>query len=188
MRMINLARFEPFVRVVTTSGTPVSLAPYQVASTISFTANAGVSADTISDSASGFLTAGFRAGDRIVVSGSTSNDGTCLIYSVTAGTITLDTTERLPLTEIAGDVVTLKTLGGRPISDGVSVSIRGISTNTGLICVGPTSAQALNTNTNYERHVRIAALESLVLQMKNLNELWIDSTVSGEGVEIIFEA
>jgi hypothetical protein len=51
--------------------------------TMAFTAN------TITDSASGFVTAGFEAGQTIIVEGSTSNDGTYLIDTVAAGTITL---------------------------------------------------------------------------------------------------
>jgi len=186
--MINLSKLEPLVRVVTTSGTPVNLAPYQVAITISFTANAGVSADTINDSSSGFLTAGFKAGDKVVVSGSTSNDGTYLVDTVTAGVLTLNTDERLPLTEIAGDTVTLTAFYGRAISDGVEVTVRALPTNTGNICLASSSARALNTNTNYERHMLLANSESLQLQVKNLDSLWIDSTVSGDGVEIIYEA
>jgi hypothetical protein len=52
--------------------------------TLSFTAD-----HTISDSASGFLTAGFEAGDTIhVATNSTTNDGVYVISSVTAGVIT----------------------------------------------------------------------------------------------------
>jgi len=51
--------------------------------TMAFTAN------TITDSASGFVTAGFEAGETIIVEGSTSNDGQYLIESVAAGVITL---------------------------------------------------------------------------------------------------
>jgi len=51
--------------------------------------------DTITDSGDGFVSAGFSAGDKIVVSGSTSNDGTYEIASVVAGTITLDAADEL---------------------------------------------------------------------------------------------
>jgi len=73
--------------------------------TIAFNDN-GASADTITDSGAGFVTAGFVAGDKITVSGSTSNDGDYTIDTVVAGTITLIATDSLT-TEIAGDTVTI---------------------------------------------------------------------------------
>lgn len=45
---------------------------------------------TITDSDSGFVTAGFKAGQTLIIEGSTSNDGVYLIKTVAAGTITLD--------------------------------------------------------------------------------------------------
>lgn len=60
--------------------------------------------DTISDSASGFGI--FSAGMIITVSGSTSNDGTYTIDSLTAGVITLVSGDELT-TESAGDTVTI---------------------------------------------------------------------------------
>lgn len=62
--------------------------------------------DTITDSNSGFLTAGFSGGDKLTVSGSTSNDGTYIIASVTAGTITLVAGDSLT-GEAAGDLVSI---------------------------------------------------------------------------------
>lgn len=70
------------------------------ASTIAFNDN-GASADTITDTGAGFVTAGFVDGDKITVSGSTSNDGDYTINTVVAGTITL----------IASDVLTTEELG-----------------------------------------------------------------------------
>jgi hypothetical protein len=65
--------------------------------TISFTAD-----HTISDSASGFLTAGFEAGDVIYVdTNSDTNDGTFTISAVTAGTITTTTGSTHVTTESA---------------------------------------------------------------------------------------
>jgi hypothetical protein len=54
----------------------------------------GGSADTITDSGSGFVTAGFRAGDKISVVGATDSDDDVdgiVAASVAAGTITLPT-------------------------------------------------------------------------------------------------
>jgi len=66
----------------------------------------GEGADTITQSAAQFLVAGFEEGEDIVVTGSTSNDGTYTIVSVAAGTITLATGE-LAESEEAGDTVTI---------------------------------------------------------------------------------
>ena len=94
-RHTNLSNFEPLVRLVTTAGTPVRLSPYQVASTIAFNNNSSTgAADTITDSGSGFLTAGFSVGDSLTVAGSTNNNTTTgknlVIASIIAGTITLE--------------------------------------------------------------------------------------------------
>ena len=78
--------------------------PTLTAITIAF--NETATPDTITDSDSGFVTAGFKAGDIVTVSGSTSNDGDYTIVSVVAGTITLGNGV-LALDEIAGDSVTI---------------------------------------------------------------------------------
>lgn len=49
----------------------------------------GTTSATITDSASGFVDAGFAAGQSLIIEGSTSNDGMYTILSVIAGTITL---------------------------------------------------------------------------------------------------
>lgn len=51
--------------------------------------------DTITRSAGSWLTDGFRAHEQITVTGSTSNNGTYTMRSVTATVITLDTTDAL---------------------------------------------------------------------------------------------
>jgi hypothetical protein len=55
----------------------------------------GTTSPTITDSASGFVTSGFKAGDTLIVEGSTSNDGMYLILEVAAGTITLSIADSL---------------------------------------------------------------------------------------------
>jgi hypothetical protein len=64
--------------------------------------------DTITDSGNGFITAGFRAGQKITVSGATNpgNNATFTIRNVTAGTITLLSTDALTA-EAAGASVTI---------------------------------------------------------------------------------
>ena len=78
--------------------------PSMTATTIAFV-DGGAGADTITDSGSGFLTAGYKATDLITVSGSTSNDGDYTIVSLVAGTITLAT--GVLTAEGAGDNVTI---------------------------------------------------------------------------------
>lgn len=71
------------------------------ASTIAFN---DANPDTITDSASGM--GNFENGQTIVVSGSTSNDGTYVINTAAAGTLTLQTADALTA-EAAGDSVTI---------------------------------------------------------------------------------
>lgn len=54
-----------------------------------------INPDTITDSSSGFITAGFEAGDKVEIVGSNSNNTTYNIKSVTAGTITLEDYEEV---------------------------------------------------------------------------------------------
>lgn len=65
----------------------------------------------ITDSANGFLTAGFEVGHSLIVEGSTGNSGHHLITGVTAGEITCDATVKTIVTEAVGPSVTLH--GGR---------------------------------------------------------------------------
>lgn len=79
---------------------------YMTGTTIGFNDN-GASPDTISDSAGGFLTAGFAAGDVITITGSVSNNGIFTIESVTATLITLIDTNALN-TEASGASVVVR--------------------------------------------------------------------------------
>lgn len=65
--------------------------------------------DTITDSANGFIIAGFRPGQRITVTGSASNNGTFTVRAVTAGTLTLIATDSLTA-EAAGAAVTIRAI------------------------------------------------------------------------------
>lgn len=186
MRLINLSGFKAIQKNVTTSGTPVKLSGYYAATTIGFADNSS-SADTITDSASNFLKMGFQVGDKIVVTGSASNNITAEIATIIAGTITLVASAALT-TEAAGASVVLDTLKGIVVEDGVGVVIKAKAANTGTITVGTTSARALNTNTEYFSNHRMSAGQSITLQVKNLNTVWIDATVSGEGVEVLLES
>lgn len=165
---------------VTTSGTPEQLLVKEVAATIAFNENTP-NADTITDSGNGFLVAGFQAGDQLTVAGSGSNDGTYTIGSVAAGTITLLARNDLA-TEIAGSTVTLT--APKSVPDGVSVNIKAKNANTGNITVGYSSATALNTGTGW---MSLDANESIGVQVENISNIWLDCTVSGEGIEVWFE-
>lgn len=74
----------------------------ETASTIAFVA----ATKTITDSGNGFVTAGFKNGMQIKVSGTISNNGTYTIASVSAGTITLISTDTL-VNESAGSSFTI---------------------------------------------------------------------------------
>ena len=78
--------------------------------------------DTIVDSNDGFLTAGFQIGDTIIVSGSTSNDGTYTIATVIAGTITLDAGDDLTY-EAAGGTDTITCTGWHDIKSSLTTAL-----------------------------------------------------------------
>ena len=179
-RMTNLGTPFCFQFLVTTSGTPEQLLVKRRATTIAFSENTA-SADTITDSANGFLIAGFQAGDQITVAGSTSNDGTYTVSTVVAGTITLLAREDIA-TEAAGATVTLT--APKTVPDGVSVTVKAMYANTGTIRIADSSAKALNTTTG---GFGLRNNESVELQVNNISDIWLDATVSGEGVEVIYE-
>jgi hypothetical protein len=165
---------------VTTSGTPERLQVKRRATTIAFAENTA-DADTITDSASGFLTAGFQSGDQITVAGSASNNGTYTIATVVAGTITLLARNDLT-TEAAGATVTLT--APKVVPDGISLNIKAKSANTGNITIGYSSATALNTGTGW---ISLDDNESIGIQISSTDSIWLDATVTGEGVEVWFE-
>jgi len=190
MRLINLSTIETIQKNVTSSGTPERLSPVYASNTIAFVSG-GVSTpaarDTITDSAAQFVNEGFKAGDILVITGTVSNNIEVEVYSVAAGTITLTCYGRLT-DEVAGTVFTLTSKKGIPVSDGVGVVVKAKASNSGNITIGQSAARALNTNTAYFSNVVLDAGQAVTVQVKNLNSLWIDATVSGEGVEILFEA
>ena len=72
--------------------------------------------DTITDSANGFVNAGFVAGDTIVITGSASNNGTFLVDTVAVGTLTLDSGETLAAEGAGASVVIKKQLQATDVS------------------------------------------------------------------------
>ncbi|MDQ1316369.1 MAG: hypothetical protein QG588_16 [Candidatus Poribacteria bacterium] len=102
------------------------------ANTIAFV-EGGASKDTITDSGAGFVAAGFKAGDVIWITGSTDNNKTVTIYSVTTTTITILATDDLAA-EIAGDDVTIRAINNwlkyTPTSKGWTASLDNLWTVT----------------------------------------------------------
>lgn len=165
---------------VASSGTPEQLGVKISAATIAFVDNAP-EADTITDTGLGFLAAGFQAGDSITVSGSASNDGTYVVTSVAAGVLTLRSDHALTA-EAAGS--TIKITATKYIPDGIAITVKAKNANTGLIYIADSSAKALNTSGG---GFSLDNNESVGLQISSTDELWLDATVDGEGVEVLFE-
>ena len=70
------------------------------------------------------------------------------------------------------------------INSGIPIVIKAKRANTGDISIGNSSVNALNTAPN---RFRLAANEAVSVRVANLNEIWLDTTVNGEGVEILYE-
>jgi len=179
-RQFNLGNLTTFQFNVTAASTPEKLTAKIRATSIAFNENT-VNRDTITDSASGFLVAGFAIGDQITVSGSASNDGTYTIDAVVAGTITIKSNEDLTA-ETAGE--TVKIVAPKSVPEGILVNIKAKKANSGDITVGHSSAAALNSGSGF---VRLDANESIGLQVVYTDVIWLDTTVTGEGVEVWFE-
>ncbi|MCR4307830.1 MAG: hypothetical protein NUV80_04655 [Candidatus Berkelbacteria bacterium] len=187
-RLTNLPVPFTFQFPVTVSGTPEKLQVKRRVTTIAFSEGSGetpsVALDAITDSASGFLQAGFQPGDLITVESTSGlNDGTYTISSVTAGTIRINSDGDLT-TETAVAAGTVKITTSKSVPDGVGVTIKAMYANGGTVTVGYSSASALNTGVGC---FKLRNNESLGLQVHDIGDLWVDATVSGEGLEVIFE-
>jgi len=102
-------------------------------------------ADTITDSGDGFLTAGFLAGDIITISGSASNNKSVTIDTVTAGLITLITSDTLT-DELVGSSVTITaTDEARPTITVDTSDYKGITAGQYVAIITNST-----TKTNYE--------------------------------------
>jgi len=62
--------------------------------------------------------------------------------------------------------------------------VKAKKSNGGTITVGYSSATALNTGSD---HFKLEANESVKIRVDEGTEVWIDATVSGEGIEWIVE-
>ncbi|MFA5091695.1 MAG: hypothetical protein WC483_03845 [Candidatus Paceibacterota bacterium] len=75
-------------------------------------------------------------------------------------------------------------LGHNPVPNGVKICIKAKKANTGTIYIGNSSANAKIANATC---FSLAANEAISLSVDNLNDVWIDSSVNGEGIEFAFE-
>jgi len=71
------------------------------------------------------------------------------------------------------------------IGEDCCLVVKAKKTNTGIIGVGYSSATALLTNADY---FSLEAGEAVRLKVDTPVKVWIDASVSGEGVEFINEA
>lgn len=179
-RFTNKAQIGVLVRELTTSGTPEHLGGYIVAATISFATN------VISDSGSGFLAKNFQSGDKITVSGSTSNDGDYTVVTAAAGTLTL-TSGTVLTTEAASATVTItatqRTGNRQEVDDGVSLVLRAHPDNTGILYIAGSETDIADST----KRLSLYANQSASFQVRNYNAIWADVSVSGEKVEITQE-
>lgn len=63
----------------------------------------------------------------------------------------------------------------------VSVTIKALATNTGLIFVGNSSVSSLNG-------FQLSAGDGVSFNISNINAIYIDSSVNGEGVTYLFNS
>lgn len=73
-------------------------------------------------------------------------------------------------------------LPAQSIDPDQAVLVKAKVSNTGIITLGYDSLSALNSDT---KHFKLAAGESVEIPAKDVSKIWIDATVSGEGVEIL---
>ena len=116
--------------------------------TLAFNDN-GANPDTITDSGSGFVTAGFIANQNINVINSASNDDTYTIDTVVAGTITLVTGDSLT-NEGTGSGATVAGRGSLPTDGGTTnyqqrVSYKGV-VQTGISIFGRQGRSSFNNS------------------------------------------
>lgn len=78
---------------------------------------------------------------------------------------------------------TAQNMAAQAIPDGFSVVIKARSTNTGRIRIGNSQANAQSTTVSFS----LGSNQDVQLYITNLNLVWVDATVSGEGVEWVVE-
>lgn len=76
-------------------------------------------------------------------------------------------------------------LASKLIPDGAALIVKAKTSNTGTITVGFSSSTALNSGTS---HLKLTPGVAVAIQVRNADAIWIDATVSSEGVELLVEA
>lgn len=97
--------------------------------------------------------------------------------SITIGGGPVSTSEVLP-TAVSNDKVIIATAGTRvqmPTFSCKAVVIKALPTNSGLIYVGSSTVASTNG-------FILSASESVSLDIDNTNHIWLDCSVSGDGV------
>lgn len=179
MRFNSTTAIRTLQKDVVTAGVPTRLGGHiPASSTISFTAPS-----TISDSNGRFLSGGFRVGDSITISGSTSNS-TDVLTIVTVGTGVITVKETTVTTEGTSSITITESGAGIPVANGSEIRIKAKDTNNGNILIGYSSATAVASAGAYYR-LLAGAMEGIAV--KNLNTIWIDAENSGEGVDVLYE-
>ena len=143
-----------------------SLAANYTAATIAFVNS---NPDTITDSANGFVTAGFAKGQTITVSGSASNNGTYLVTTVAAGTLTLASKETL-VVEGAGASVTIKAPVAITLFDSEAATAEPSANETAwtLTADGTTAGCTIDDTGTNVTILKIANAAANLLQNKQL--------------------
>ena len=77
---------------------------------------------------------------------------------------------------------TPEALPDKAINPGVIAVVKAKVSNTSSIAVGTSSVSAVFTST---QSFRMIQGESFKFRIDNLSRIWVDATVSGDGVEII---
>lgn len=67
---------------------------------------------------------------------------------------------------------------------GAEVVIKAGRSNTGVVTVAESSANAVNSSSN---NFDLTAGQAVSVQVQNTNQLWFDSTVSADTVKVLFE-
>ncbi|MGD9643916.1 MAG: hypothetical protein AB7V08_14405 [Elusimicrobiales bacterium] len=93
----------PFSGEIVCGGLPCMFIKHLSGDGIAFVATG----NKITDADAGFATAGFAAGQTLIVEGSANNDGQYLIKAVAVGELTLDSAVKVVADEAAGPEVTL---------------------------------------------------------------------------------
>lgn len=187
-RMTNKASWYARQHPLQAAGTPEHLGGYIKSNTVAFNDN-NPSADTVTDSNSAFLAKGFEVGDVITISGASTaaNNGTFVIDSVTAGTITLTSVGELA-TEAASATITITVIArarNQEIDDGIVATLRAHPDNTGTIYLANTSANAADSDRVFT--TPLDNDQAINIQVTHLSGVWMDADNSGDKVIISYE-